>query len=73
MNIEPQEGWALFWSFSYFFTLLCSYYIIRPLRDEMGVAGGASVETRYAGLVERIAALVTQQWLFVLGLLLFLQ
>ena len=40
VNIEPQEGWALFWSFSYFFTLLCSYYIIRPLRDEMGVAGG---------------------------------
>jgi len=40
VNIEPGEGWALFWSFSYFFTLLCSYYIIRPLRDEMGVAGG---------------------------------
>ena len=40
VNIEPQEGWALFWSFSYFFALLCSYYIIRPLRDEMGVAGG---------------------------------
>jgi AAA family ATP:ADP antiporter len=40
VNIEPQEGRALFWSFSYFFTLLCSYYIIRPLRDEMGVAGG---------------------------------
>ncbi len=40
VNIEPQEGWALFWSFSYFFTLLCCYYIIRPLRDEMGVVGG---------------------------------
>ncbi len=38
----------------------------------MGVVGGASVETRYAGLVERIAAIVTQQWLFVLGLLLLL-
>ena len=31
---------ALFWSFSYFFALLCSYYIIRPMRDEMGIAGG---------------------------------
>jgi len=40
VNIEPEEGWALFWSFSYFFTLLCSYYIIRPLRDEMGIVGG---------------------------------
>lgn len=40
VKIEPGEGWALFWSFSYFFALLCSYYIIRPLRDEMGVIGG---------------------------------
>ncbi|MGW8227635.1 MAG: MFS transporter, partial [Gammaproteobacteria bacterium] len=40
VRIEPGEGWTLFWSFSYFFALLCSYYIIRPLRDEMGVAGG---------------------------------
>jgi AAA family ATP:ADP antiporter len=31
---------VLFWSFSYFFALLCSYYIIRPMRDEMGIAGG---------------------------------
>jgi hypothetical protein len=38
----------------------------------MGGVGGATVETPYAGLVERIAALVTQQWLFVLGLRLLL-
>jgi hypothetical protein len=38
----------------------------------MGAAGGATVETRYAGLVERVAAFVTQQWLFVLGLVLLL-
>lgn len=38
----------------------------------MGVVGGITVETRFTGLVERIAAIVTQQWLFVLGLLLFL-
>src|SRR5438270_829410 len=31
---------ALLWSFTYFFCLLASYYILRPLRDEMGVAGG---------------------------------
>ena len=31
---------ALLWSFAYFFCLLASYYILRPLRDEMGVAGG---------------------------------
>ena len=38
----------------------------------MGVVGGATVETQYAGFVERIAALVTQQWLFMLGFTLFL-
>ena len=30
----------MLWSFAYFFCLLASYYILRPLRDEMGVAGG---------------------------------
>ena len=28
------------WSFAYFFCLLAGYYVLRPLRDEMGVAGG---------------------------------
>ena len=28
------------WSFAWFFCLLASYYILRPVRDEMGVAGG---------------------------------
>ena len=40
VQVEPGEGRALFWSFSYFFALLCSYYIIRPMRDEMGILGG---------------------------------
>ena len=31
---------ALCWSFAYFFCLLAGYYVLRPLRDEMGVAGG---------------------------------
>ena len=40
VSVEPGELRALFWSFAYFFALLCSYYIIRPMRDEMGIAGG---------------------------------
>ena len=40
VNVEPEELKALAWSFTYFFALLCSYYILRPLRDEMGIAGG---------------------------------
>jgi AAA family ATP:ADP antiporter len=40
MAVQPGEWRPLFWSFSYFFALLCGYYIIRPMRDEMGIAGG---------------------------------
>jgi len=40
VKVEPQEIRALLWSFSYFFALLCAYYIVRPMRDEMGIAGG---------------------------------
>ncbi len=31
---------ALVWSFIYFFCLLCAYYVLRPVREEMGVQGG---------------------------------
>ena len=37
---RPDEIRALCWSFTYFFCLLAGYYVLRPLRDEMGVAGG---------------------------------
>ena len=40
VNVRPEEVRALLWSFGYFFCLLGAYYILRPLRDEMGVAGG---------------------------------
>jgi AAA family ATP:ADP antiporter len=40
VDIEPGEVRAMLWAFSYFFSLLCSYYILRPMRDEMGIAGG---------------------------------
>jgi len=36
----PQERAAALWSFGYFFALLASYYVLRPLRDQMGIAGG---------------------------------
>src|SRR3954462_12483299 len=34
------ERRAALWSFAYFFTLLAGYYVLRPLRDQMGIAGG---------------------------------
>ena len=60
----------MLWSFAYFFCLLAAYYILRPLRDEMGVAGGVrnlqwlftatflvmlAVVPLYGALVARIA------------------
>jgi AAA family ATP:ADP antiporter len=36
----PRERAAALWSFAYFFTLLAGYYVLRPLRDQMGIAGG---------------------------------
>lgn len=40
VRVEPGEVKAMLWSFGYFFCLLCSYYILRPVRDEMGIQGG---------------------------------
>ena len=40
VEVRPQEVRVLFLSGAYFFLILTAYYIIRPIRDEMGVAGG---------------------------------
>jgi AAA family ATP:ADP antiporter len=40
IEVCPAEMRALGWSWFYIFAVLSSYYILRPIRDEMGVAGG---------------------------------
>lgn len=40
VDVKPDEMRALGWSCGYFFCVLASYYILRPIRDEMAVAGG---------------------------------
>jgi AAA family ATP:ADP antiporter len=40
VDVEPREVQLMFLSGAYFFLILTSYYIIRPIRNEMGVAGG---------------------------------
>ncbi len=40
VTVEPRETRALLWSFGYFFFLLAGYYVLRPVRDEMGLASG---------------------------------
>ena len=39
--LAPGEGAAALWSFAYFFCILCSYYLLRPVRDAMAAARGA--------------------------------
>jgi ATP:ADP antiporter, AAA family len=40
VDFRRGEGIALAWSCAYFFLILTAYYILRPIRDEMGVQGG---------------------------------
>lgn len=39
-RIKRSEFALVLWSFLYFFFLLSSYYVLRPIRDEMGIQGG---------------------------------
>jgi len=40
--VTPAELPALGWCWLYIFSVLASYYILRPIRDQMGVAGGVN-------------------------------
>lgn len=42
IDIRPEEVAALLWSCLFIFSVLCSYYVLRPIRDEMGVQGGVN-------------------------------
>src|SRR5579863_9516163 len=39
-DVRPEEARVLLWCWLYIFAVLSSYYIMRPIRDQMGVAGG---------------------------------
>ncbi|HEY3152749.1 MAG TPA: MFS transporter, partial [Candidatus Binatia bacterium] len=40
IDVRAAEIGALVWSWFFIFSVLFSYYILRPIRDEMGVAAG---------------------------------
>ncbi|MBC8006765.1 MAG: MFS transporter [Prolixibacteraceae bacterium] len=42
VHVHREEIAAMLWSFAYFFWLLCSYYVLRPVRDEMGIQAGVA-------------------------------
>ena len=41
-QVRPGEAPVLGWAWLYIFSVLSSYYIMRPIRDQMGVAGGVN-------------------------------
>ena len=40
IDIKPEEVRAALWSCAYFFFILGAYFILRPIRDQAGAAGG---------------------------------
>jgi AAA family ATP:ADP antiporter len=40
VQIRPEEVRPLIWCWLYIFCVLSAYYVIRPIRDTMGIAGG---------------------------------
>ncbi|WP_447951696.1 NTP/NDP exchange transporter [Chryseobacterium koreense] len=40
IKVKPDEVKALTWGWLYIFVLFIAYYVLRPIRDELGVAGG---------------------------------
>jgi AAA family ATP:ADP antiporter len=42
VDIRPAEAQALLWAWLYIFCILCSYSVMRPIRDQAGIAGGVN-------------------------------
>lgn len=56
---QPHELAAVLWAFVYFFALLAAYYVLRPLRDEMGMQiGAAKLQESFTGVFVSMLVLV---------------
>jgi ATP:ADP antiporter, AAA family len=42
IKLHPGEGRLVAWAWLYLFSVFTAYYVIRPIRDEAGVAGGVN-------------------------------
>src|SRR3954447_16869931 len=42
VSIRKDEGALVAWAFLYLFAVFSAYYVIRPIRDEAGIAGGVA-------------------------------
>src|SRR5579863_7208994 len=78
-GVEPAEVRAVLAAFVYFFFLMASYFILRPLRDTMGTIYGVDhlqelftgtfivsfiVAPLYAGFASRIRLAVFLPWVY---------
>lgn len=41
-RVKPEEIRSVLWAWLYFSSILSAYYILRPIRDELGVSGGTA-------------------------------
>ncbi len=46
--LEEGEALALLWSALYFFLLLFGFYLLRPVREAIGIARGADCRKKHA-------------------------
>jgi ATP:ADP antiporter, AAA family len=56
--IDPRELALVSWSWAFFFFVLTAYYVIRPIRDDMGVASGVeNLPWLFTGTLVSMAAM----------------
>ncbi len=62
---RPEERGAVLWSAAYFFSLLSSFYVLRPVREEMGIRGGVeNLPWNFAGtFAAMLVAVPVFSWL----------
>src|SRR5947199_3267297 len=59
LRAVPHDLSALAWAFAYFFLLLCSYYLLGPVRDALAVeAGTEKLQWLFTGTFAAMLALV---------------
>ncbi|HLL27895.1 MAG TPA: MFS transporter [Xanthobacteraceae bacterium] len=65
IDVRREEVAALAWSWLYIFAVLSAYYIMRPIRDQMGVAGGVNnLQWLFTGtLIGMLCLNVPYSWL----------
>ncbi len=59
IDVKPAERSALALSFLYFFCVLAAYYVIRPVRDQLGAVGGSASLVLFYAITFVVTLLVT--------------